>query len=137
MAKKNKNSNASPVDKPHDRLIRCLLGKESNARDIIAAYLPEDVLAVLDLTYLERQPDTFVDSKHRMHEVDVLFKTRCKNTGKDVFIWILIEQLRKPDSWLPLRIFCYIAAIWDNVRKKSKSSAKSVKNSVHLPTDYF
>lgn len=127
MTDKHKKSKKSPVDKPHDMLIRRLLENESNALDIIDAYLPKEVKALFDLTCLERQPDTYVDAQHRAHAVDVLFKTRCKNTGEEAYIWVLIEQQRNPDVWMPLRIFCSIAVIWDNLRKKTKSHAKSVK----------
>lgn len=123
----SKKIEESPVDKPHDKLIRRLLGNERNVQDIIDAFLPKEIKALLDLTFLERQPDTYVDSKHRIHEVDVLFKTRCKNTEEEAYIWILIEQQSEPDVWMPLRMFCYIAVIWDNLRKKTPSRAKTVK----------
>ena len=84
-------------------------------------------MELVDLSYLERQPDTFVDAQHRMLEVDVLFKTRCKGTHQDSYIWVLIEQQREPDVWLPLRQFCYIGVIWDHIRKSSKSRAASNK----------
>jgi predicted transposase/invertase (TIGR01784 family) len=117
----------SPVDHPHDKLIRRLLSSVPTARDILESYLPQEVIALIDLNSLERQPDTFVDAQHRKHEIDVLFKTQCKKTAKEAYIWVLVEQQRDPDVWLPLRIFCYIAVIWDNFRKKYSSRAKSVK----------
>lgn len=105
MTKKRKHQ--SSVDKPHDKVIRRLLSNVTTAREVLDAYLPENVKNLLDLTHLERQPDTFVDAQHRLLEVDVLFKTRCKNTNKDAYVWLLIEQQRNPDVWLPLRLFCY------------------------------
>lgn len=62
-----------------------------------------------------------------MKEVDVLFKTRCKDSDDEVFIWVLVEQQREPDVWMPLRQFCYMGVIWDHIRKASKSRAKSNK----------
>lgn len=126
MVKKTSNTKSS-VDKPHDKLMRRLLSNVTTARDVLEAYLPEEIKALLDLSYLERQPDTFVDAQHRLLEVDVLFKTRCKGSHQDAYIWFLIEQQRNPDVWLPLRIFCYIAVIWDHIRKASKSHSKGVK----------
>jgi predicted transposase/invertase (TIGR01784 family) len=108
-------------------LTRRLLSNEGTARDLLEVYLPLEVRAIVDLTYLERQPDTFVDSQHRLLEVDILFKTRCKKEGNDCYIWLLIEQQRDPDVWLPLRQFCYIGVIWDHIRKASKSRSKSNK----------
>ena len=115
------------VDKPHDKLVRRLLSNIATARDLLEVYLPLSVRSLVDLDYLERQPDTFVDAQHRLLAVDVLFKTRCKHTSQDAYIWILIEQQRDPDVWLPLRQFCYIGIIWDHIRKTSKSRAKSNK----------
>jgi predicted transposase YdaD len=117
----------SPVDKPHDKLVRRVLGNIATARDVLEAYLPPEVKALVDLDYLERQPDTFVDEEHRFLANDVLFKTRCKKGHGDAYIWILIEQQRQPDVWLPLRRFCYIGLIWDHIRKASESNAKSNK----------
>ncbi len=125
--KKVKNDKQSPVNNAHDKLIKTLLANTINAREIIESYLPKEVIALLDLDYLEQQQDTFIDARHRMHETDVLFKTRCKGSNEEAYIWILIEQQRDPDAWLPLRIFCYIAVIWDTLRKRSKSRAKSVR----------
>lgn len=126
MVNTNKpKNNAVSVHQPHDKLVRRLLSNVATARDVLEAYLPDCVKALVDLSFLERQPDTFVDSQHRMKEVDVLFKARCKNSDDDVFIWVLIEQQREPDVWMPLRQFCYIGTIWDSIRKSSKSRSKS------------
>jgi predicted transposase YdaD len=91
------------------------------------AYLPTDVKKLIDLDYLERQPNSFVDAQHRFLEVDILFKARCKITNQDCYIWLLIEQQRQPDVWLPLRLYCYLGIIWDHIRKASKTRAKSAK----------
>jgi predicted transposase YdaD len=115
----------SPVDKPHDKLVRRLLSNKAIARDVLAAYLPLEVKALVNLDDLERQPDTFVDAEHRFLATDVLFKTKCKKGCKDAYIWVLIEQQREPDVWLPLRQFCYMGLIWDHIRKASNSKAKT------------
>ena len=121
------DSKTSPVDKPHDKLTRRLLSSVATARDVLEAYLPPEVKELMDLNYLEREPDTFVDAQHRLLEVDVLFRTRCKAAGEDAYIWILIEQQRDPDVWLPLRQFCYMGIIWEHIRKSTKSRSKSTK----------
>ncbi|MBA2650240.1 MAG: Rpn family recombination-promoting nuclease/putative transposase [Legionella sp.] len=117
----------SSVDKPHDKLVKRLLSNIATARDVLEVYLPFEVKSLIDLNFLERQPDSFVDAQHRVREVDVLFKTRCIGKEGDCYIWFLIEQQRDPDVWLPLRLFCYMGLIWDHIRKSSKSRAKSVQ----------
>jgi predicted transposase YdaD len=124
---KTKPDKNASVDKPHDKLVRRLLSNVATAQDVLDAYLPDSVKALIDLNSLERQPDTFVDAQHRMKEVDVLFKARCKGSDDEAYLWVLIEQQRTPDVWMPLRQFCYIGTIWDHLRKASKSRAKSNK----------
>lgn len=124
---KQPEDNESMKGKPHDKLVRRLLSNTMTARGLLDAYLPETVKDLLDLDCLERQPNTFIDAQHRFLEVDILFKTRCRDSHEDAFVWFLVEQQREPDIWLPLRIFCYIAVIWDHIRKSSKSRAKTVK----------
>ena len=74
--------NNSPVDKPHDKLVRRLLSNPTTARELLEALLPDTVKSLIDLSSLERQPDTFVDRQHRMFEVDILFKAKCNNMSK-------------------------------------------------------
>jgi recombination-promoting nuclease RpnB len=50
--------------------------------------------------------------------VDLLYKTTFKS--EDGYIWILLEHQRKNDPWLPVRIFKYMALIWDHIRRTSK-----------------
>lgn len=117
----------SPVDKPHDKLIRRLLSNLTTAREILDVYLPNHVKELVDLSTLKQEPDTFVDAQHRFLEVDILFKAKCRLADKECYIWVLIEQQREPDVWLPLRQFCYLGVIWDHIRKASKTRAKSAK----------
>jgi hypothetical protein len=42
--------------------VRRLLSNITTAREILEAYLPAEVKELIDLDYLERQPDSFVDA---------------------------------------------------------------------------
>jgi len=117
----------STTHNPHDKLVRRLLSSIRTSRDILETFLPAPVKALINFNSLERQRDTFIDAEHRMKAVDVLFKAKCKNSSEDVYIWVLIEQQREPDVWLPLRQFCYIGVIWEHISKASKSKAKTNK----------
>lgn len=74
---KPKNNEVS-VHQPHDKLVRRLLSNVATARDVLEAYLPDSVKALVDLSFLERQPDTFVDSQHRMKEITYYLKPVAK-----------------------------------------------------------
>lgn len=114
----------TPVHQPHDKLVKKLLSNPATARDILSLYLPAEVMAIADLNNLELQRDSFIDDEHRAFAVDLLYKTTLQN--EEGYIWVLLEHQRKSNPWMPVRIFKYIAIIWDHLRKSSKSKSKSI-----------
>jgi predicted transposase/invertase (TIGR01784 family) len=114
------------IHQPHDKLVKKLLSDPMAARDILNLYLPKNVLAITDLSQLELQKDTFIDDEHRAYAVDLLYKTAFE--GEEGYIWLLLEHQRKSDFWMPVRLFKYIAIIWDHLRTSTKQK--------HLPLVY-
>jgi predicted transposase/invertase (TIGR01784 family) len=114
-----KSHEPSSIHQPHDKLVKKLLSNPATTRDILSLYLPEEVLAIADLNNLELQRDTFIDDEHRAYAVDLLYKTTLHD--QEGYIWILLEHQRKSDPWMPVRLFKYIAIIWDHLRKTTKS----------------
>lgn len=112
---KKKNQDTQSIHQPHDKLVKKLLSNPAAARDILSLYLPKNVLEITDLDHLELQKDSFIDDEHRAYAVDLLYKTTFQNEAG--YIWILLEHQRKSDFWMPVRLFKYIAMIWDHVRK--------------------
>lgn len=107
------------VAQPHDKLVKRLLSNPETAKEILELYLPQDVLAMVNLNNLSLQRDSFIDDEHRAFAVDLLFKTTFQE--EDGYLWVLLEHQRKDDPWLPVRIFKYMAIIWDHLRKTSKN----------------
>jgi recombination-promoting nuclease RpnB len=118
LKKKDQTNKSSSVHQPHDRLVKKLLSDPTTAHDILSLYLPKNVLDVVNLNNLELQRDSFIDDEHHAFAVDLLYKTTLQN--EEGYIWILIEHQRKSDHWMPLRLFKYIAIIWDHLRATSK-----------------
>ncbi len=115
------NLENTSIHQPHDKMVKRLLSNPEAAKDILSLYLPKEVLDIADLNYLEMQKDSFIDDEHRMYAVDILYKTKFQN--EEGYIWVLLEHQRKSDFWMPVRIFKYIAIIWDHLRKSDKSDS--------------
>jgi len=116
-----KNTENTSIHQPHDKLVKRLLSNPKAAKDILSLYLPKEVLKIIDLNYLEMQKDSFIDDEHRAYAVDILYKTKFQ--GEEGYIWVLLEHQRKSDFWMPVRIFKYIAIIWDHLRKADQSDS--------------
>lgn len=117
--KKTNESDSSGVAQPHDKLVKRILSNPETAKEILELYLPQDVLAAVNLNNLSLQRDSFIDDEHRAFAVDLLFKTTFQE--EEGYLWVLLEHQRKDDPWLPVRIFKYVAIIWDHLRKTSKN----------------
>jgi len=109
------------IHQPHDKLVKRLLSNPGAAKDILSLYLPKEVLDIADLNQIEMQKDSFIDDEHRAYAVDILYKTKFQN--EEGYIWVLLEHQRKSDRWMPVRIFKYIAIIWDHLRKANQSDS--------------
>jgi predicted transposase/invertase (TIGR01784 family) len=107
------------VHQPHDKIVKRMLSNPDAARDILSLYLPQEILAIVDLNHLELQKDSFIDDEHRAYAADLLYKTSCQD--KEGYIWVLLEHQRESDYWMPLRLFKYMGMIWDHVRQSSQS----------------
>lgn len=114
----------SKVHQPHDKLVKKLLSNPAAAKDILSIFLPKEVKSSIDLNYLELQRDSFIDDEHRAFAVDLLYKTIIAN--QEGYLWILVEHQRRDDYWLPVRIFVYIALIWDHIRRTSKNKESKI-----------
>jgi predicted transposase/invertase (TIGR01784 family) len=119
MLKQPNETSSSAVTQPHDKLVKRLLSNPETAKDILSLYLPPEVSQLVNLNNLSLQRDSFIDDEHRVFAVDLLYKTTFD--GEEGYLWILLEHQRKSDPWLPVRIFKYMATIWDHIRKTSKS----------------
>jgi predicted transposase YdaD len=82
-------------------------------------YLPEPVRSLIDLDHLVLQRDTFIIDEHRAFAVDLLFKTTFQN--QEGYLWLFLEHQHNAEAWLPVRVFMYMAIIWDHIRRTSKT----------------
>ncbi len=105
---------------PHDRFFKELFSQLDTAVDFIRHYLPEHLVAAIDLTTLEIVKESFVDEELRQYFSDLLLRVKLKRGG-EAFIYILLEHKSSPDDLVALQLLIYLARIWQpNLRGKTK-----------------
>lgn len=105
---------------PHDRFFKELFSETETVADFVRYYLPESLVAAIDLATLEVVKDSFVDEDLRQYFSDLLLRVKLKNGG-EAFIYILLEHKSTPDEFVALQLFLYLARIWQpNLRGKTK-----------------
>ena len=111
---------AGEVSKPHDHLFRSVFGedKETEAANLLQAYLPPALSRELLWSSLKWQSASFIDDRLRDSESDLLYAVRRKSDGAAAWLYVLLEHQSTPDRWLRLRLLKYSIRIWERDRRR-------------------
>ena len=102
----------SDLSNPHDRFFKETFSRIEVARDLLANYLPPEVVAILDLDSLEAQADSFIDADLQEQFADLLYRVTLKD-GNEAYIYVLLEHKSYPDLSTPFQLLRYEVRIWD------------------------
>ena len=120
MAKRAKRETLQEAAKePHDAFFRQLLAQPATAAEFIENYLPAEVVAVLDLTKLQPEKDSFIDARLRKHMSDLLYSVPLKSGGR-AYLYLLFEHKSQPDKQARLQLLRYMTRIWEQEWRKSR-----------------
>lgn len=102
---------------PHDGLIRSALESLDNARSAIAAVLPADLLAHLDLARLRPAPARVVDALLEARENDAVWELPFASADQTLLVHILAEVQSTPDVDTILRTLGGQVRLWERQRR--------------------
>ena len=96
---------------PHDSLFRALLSDPERAAAFLRDHLPNDVAGLLDDAPPVPLEGSFVDETLARSQSDLLFRVRLKS-GRDAFVYVLIEHKSCADPGVPLQMASYMIRVW-------------------------
>ncbi len=102
----------SELANPHDKFFKELFGQPDTAADFITNYLPAEVVALLDLTTLTPEKDSFIDEELREHFSDLLYRAQ-RRAGGELFIYLLFEHKSAPSDWVAFQLLRYQVRFWE------------------------
>lgn len=108
-----------PITYTHDTFTRTMLSDKKVAADIFNAYLPADMLALIDLDHIELQPRSHIDAFGDERILDISYK--AKMADKDCYLTLLIEHQSIPLRLMPLKILRYSLNILEQHIETEKS----------------
>ncbi len=101
-----------PLPTPHDRFFQALLSDSRRAGAFLRDHLPNDIAGLLDQTILPVALEgRFVDEALSRSQSDLLFRVTLKS-GKEAFVYTLLEHKSYADPGLPLQLASYMIRIW-------------------------
>src|SRR5262245_8435091 len=104
--------NTTVIHKPHDGLFHAALNDIRIVREFLACYLPEHLLPAVDFDTLKLQPQSFIDSRLRRTQSDILYQAQINN--ETAYIYLLIEHWSRSKPLLPFTVHKYNVNIWDS-----------------------
>ena len=111
-----------PLHQPHDKLFRATFSDPRNAAAFLRHHLGGPLPALVDWDSLSLLPGSFIDSRMKGSEADLLFSARIG--GSDALFYILWEHQRSEDPTMALRLLTYMVRIWDDQLKKQGRPAR-------------
>ncbi|HXP91376.1 MAG TPA: Rpn family recombination-promoting nuclease/putative transposase [Fibrobacteria bacterium] len=103
---------------PHDEFFKEIFGDPDRARDFITGTLPSEVLEILDLSQIRREPESFLTAQLAEDFADLVFS--CPIQGGNALVALLLEH----KSWAPrhphLQLLAYMLGIWEQAEKEGR-----------------
>ncbi|MGB4755211.1 MAG: Rpn family recombination-promoting nuclease/putative transposase [Fervidobacterium sp.] len=101
----------SDLTTPHDAFFKVTFGDKDVAQDFLKHYLPAQVANAVDLNYLTKENNSFVDERLKESFTDMLYRTKIN--GEDGYIYFLFEHKSYQDPLVILQLLRYIVRIWE------------------------
>ncbi|AWN81903.1 Rpn family recombination-promoting nuclease/putative transposase [Candidatus Cardinium hertigii] len=100
----------------HDALIKKILTDQLAAQEFLEHYLPADFKALVDLSQITIEKESFVEDDLKRKLTDLLYSVKTKNQEK-AFVYVLIEAQVTSDHWMALRLWKYMLLLCERNRK--------------------
>ncbi len=115
------------LKQPHDKFFRSIFGRVTSASDLLANYLPTDLVETIDISTLEPQKGSFLDEKLKEEFSDLLFKIMINN--KEGYIYFLFEHKSYKDKMVIFQVLKYMLNIWESKIQEDKNIRKTAQTS--------
>lgn len=112
------------INNLHDKFFRSAMSNTRVARDFLEQYLPKNILSSTDLSTLQLQKESFIDSNLKQMISDVLYKVKIKEC--DSYIYLLVEHQSTPDRFMAFRLLRYVCRIMGHHIKNLKNDSLPV-----------
>jgi hypothetical protein len=96
---------------PHDAFFKHYLSQPAVASDFLQHHLPAELTALLDLSQLRLEKDSFVDEKLRSYFSDLIY-TAMTRDANPVCVAFLAEHKSYTDDWVNFQVLRYKVGYW-------------------------
>ena len=102
---------------PHDAACKLLFSFPAMVRDLLAGFFPREWVEELDLSTLERWPESTVSDDFRQRHRDRVWRVRCRDRW--LYVLVLLEFQSTVDHTMAVRILAYTALLYQDLLRTS------------------
>ena len=106
------------MNNPHDKFFKKSISKKETAKGFLKHYLPNDLLAKIDLNTLQIEKDSFTNEELEEYFSDTVYKAKLDE--KESYFCFLFEHKSYPDAQITLQLLKYMLRIWE-LKKEQKT----------------
>lgn len=108
---------------PHNNFFHYAFSHASAVRSLLETHLPARVTSILDLSTLELQKDSFIDTRLRESHSDLLYSVQTVRPGgvpRDALVYILLEHKSQSEELTCFQLLRYIVRIWEQRQRNGQ-----------------
>ena len=102
---------------PHDAACKLLFSFPAMVRDLLAGFFPREWVEELDLSTLERWPESTVSDDLLQRHRDRVWRVRCRDRW--LYVLVLLEFQSTVDHTMAVRILAYTALLYQDLLRTS------------------
>jgi predicted transposase YdaD len=110
------------LHQPHDKLFRATFSNPENAAGFLRHHLDATLTALVDWNSLALLPGSFIDSRMKGSEADLLFSAQIGDS--DALLYVLWEHQHKEAPLMGLRLLSYMVRIWQRQAEEGGQSTR-------------
>lgn len=109
-------------EKFSDRGYKLLFSHPKMVEDLIKSFVKEEFTSEIDFSTLKLIKNSFVTKTFRNRESDLIWKVKI--SGKESYIYLLLEFQSTVDKFMSLRLLTYIGLFYEHLLKRRKKIEK-------------
>ncbi|MEX3557151.1 MAG: Rpn family recombination-promoting nuclease/putative transposase [Burkholderia sp.] len=98
---------------PHDNAYKLIFSHPEMLQDLLQGFVPEEWVALLDFSTLEKINASYVSDKLHNRADDIVWRLRLAD--KWLYICVLLEFQSRNDRWMALRLMTYTGLLYQDL----------------------
>lgn len=104
----------------HDSSYHLLFSHPELVEDLLRHFIPEDWVAQLDFSRMERVNAKLHAEGLDQRDGDLIYRIQYRDGSGEIYLYLLLEFQSRPDKWMALRTLVYVGLLYQQLIKEKR-----------------